>query len=808
MAFASLRAAAREQDAAGLMGLCEHLDDTTVLTRNLHLVKVLALDGLDPHTASDSDLVARYGTLADTVKNLACDGVSLRFYFVKRRVAAARGDLPEVDTLGLTGRYHDLLDARGCYSIELFLGIEKSAQSSDASLLSRFQRTGTDRIREAVDATGAQLEEYTRGFELAMSPFGPRRLGVTEVGGRRCSEIARFYNYLLEARWRDIPIGDAPLHDRMGMGRVLYPSLDYIQIRLPAEIVYGAMLGVADYPDVLDADALQHLLWTPADFVACSAWRYVSREFALDQARRQRRKLLASEDDSTSQLGEIAGALDDAVAGRTLLGRSWFSVLALGRGGDGGEAMARLDRAVERIERALNERGFAIAREDLAIACSHWSMFPGCWRHAPRVVTLTHRNFAALATPHNASPGAKTTPWGGPLFQVETPYGVPHRLALHDGDLGNTIVLGPSGSGKTVFLGWVVAHARAQGARVVAFDKDRGMQQAIEGLGGNYVSFRAGNPTGINPVAAAADQTFLRKFVALLLGEGSDGPELEAAVRAALAVDPARRRLRHVVDALDPGSGICRDLGRWVRDGEYAWAFDCEADSHQSEQMQNLQGFDIGPFLDNEELRGPALYFLFHRIDQALDGTPTLIVIDEFWRVLQEPTFTGYVRDLLATIRKRNGALVMATQSLYDVIESDIWRTVVEQSPTKIFFANRAGRDEDYVSAFGLSARESAVVRHLSPRSFLLRRGAESCVAILDIAGLGDVVAMLSGRAGATENSQRDDSERVGASTCTSPKPTQNEGDTTNANLQVSGMGMPRRSPAGGYPCPERGLGV
>ncbi len=807
MAFASLGGAAREQDAASLMGLCEHLDDTTAITRNLHVVKVLALEGLDPYTASDEDLVSRYGLLADTLKNLACDGVSLRFYVVKRRVATPRGGLPEVETLGLTGRYHDALDTRGCYRIELFLGIEKSAQSAEASLLSRFRSSGQARIREAVDATSAQVEEYTRGFELAMAPFKPRRLGVADVAGRRCSEIARFYNYLLEARWRDIPIGDAPLHDRMGMGRLVYPSLDYIQMRLPAEIVYGAMLGVADYPDVLDADALQQLLWTPADFVACAAWRYVSREFALDQARRQRRKLLASEDDSASQLSEITGALDDAVAGRALLGRCWFSVLALGRGGDGGMAMARLDRAVERVERALNERGFALAREDLAIACSHWSMFPGCWRHAPRVVTLSHRNYAALAGPHNAARGAETTPWGGPLCQVETPYGVPHRLALHEGDLGNAIVLGPSGAGKTVLLGWLIAHARAQGARVVAFDKDRGMQMAVEGLGGRYVSFRTGELTGINPVALAADPTFLRKFAGLLLGEGSDGPELEAAVRAALAVDAGRRRLRHIADALDPGSRSCREMGRWVRDGEYAWAFDCEAEGHVLERTQGLMGFDIGPFLDNGELRGPALHCLFHRIDQALDGTPTMIVIDEFWRVLNEPSFTVYVRDLLATIRKRNGAVVMATQSLADVIDSEIWRSIVEQSPTKIFFANRAGRDEDYVSAFGLSRRESAIVRHLPPRSFLLRRGAQSSVATLDLAGLDDAVALLSGRADA-EIERRAARDRAGAAADIALSTAQTQGANSNAHSQVSGMGMPRRSPAGGYPRTEHDQGL
>ena len=42
--------------------------------------------------------------------------------------------------------------------------------------------------------------------------------------------------------------------------------------------------------------------------------------------------------------------------------------------------------------------------------------------------------------------------------------------------------------------------------------------------------------------------------------------------------------------------------------------------------------------LDNEELRTPALMYIYHRLDELLDGTPVMIFMDEGWRLLQDRT--------------------------------------------------------------------------------------------------------------------------------------------------------------------------
>ena len=60
----------------------------------------------------------------------------------------------------------------------------------------------------------------------------------------------------------------------------------------------------------------------------------------------------------------------------------------------------------------------------------------------------------------------------------------------------------------------------------------------------------------------------------------------------------------------------------------------------------------------------PVATYLFHRIDQRLDGRPTLIILDEAWIMLTNSVFGAKIEEWLRTLRKKNAAVVLATQSL------------------------------------------------------------------------------------------------------------------------------------------------
>jgi type IV secretion system protein VirB4 len=117
----------------------------------------------------------------------------------------------------------------------------------------------------------------------------------------------------------------------------------------------------------------------------------------------------------------------------------------------------------------------------------------------------------------------------------------------------------------------------------------------------------------------------------------------------------------------EPGDLPSR-LAPWILDGPNAWLFDNDED--RFDLTSRMIGCDMTAILEDPALRTPALLYLFHRIDEGLDGSPTMILIDEGWKALDDEIFAARIRDWLKTLRKRNAMVGFATQSARDALDS------------------------------------------------------------------------------------------------------------------------------------------
>ena len=249
------------------------------------------------------------------------------------------------------------------------------------------------------------------------------------------------------------------------------------------------------------------------------------------------------------------------------------------------------------------------------------------------------------------------------------------------------------------------------------------------------------------------NRQFLIDWLELLSG-GIDAGELELikdAVDANFMQPRPHRRMRHLVELLRgstrPKAGdLYARMRPWWGDGERAWLFD------NAEDLTDLSaatvGFDMTAILDDPTVRTPALFYFFHRVEERLDGTPSIIVVDEGWKALDDDVFVRRIKDWEKTIRKRNGVVGFATQSAQDALESRIASAIIEQAATQIFMINPKARAQDYIDGFGLTPHEYELVRSLPDTShcFLIKHGNESVVARLNLSGEKDLLTILSGR--------------------------------------------------------------
>ncbi|MDI4662983.1 hypothetical protein K9U40_01315 [Xanthobacter autotrophicus] len=113
------------------------------------------------------------------------------------------------------------------------------------------------------------------------------------------------------------------------------------------------------------------------------------------------------------------------------------------------------------------------------------------------------------------------------------------------------------------------------------------------------------------------------------------------------------------------------------------------------------------------------LSYLFHRIEDRLNGSPTLIIIDEGWLALDDQGFAGQLREWLKTLRKKNASVVFATQSLSDIDGSAIAPAIIESCQTRLLLPNERAVEPQITAIyrrFGLNDRQIEILARATPK--------------------------------------------------------------------------------------------
>lgn len=115
----------------------------------------------------------------------------------------------------------------------------------------------------------------------------------------------------------------------------------------------------------------------------------------------------------------------------------------------------------------------------------------------------------------------------------------------------------------------------------------------------------------------------------------------------------------------------------------------------------------------------PVLTYLFHRLEARFTGRPTLLILDEAWVYLDNPAFAARIREWLKVLRKKNVAVVFATQSLADIANSSIAPAIIESCPQRLFLPNDRAMEpqsRNFYEQFGLNERQIELVSRAVPK--------------------------------------------------------------------------------------------
>lgn len=293
-----------------------------------------------------------------------------------------------------------------------------------------------------------------------------------------------------------------------------------------------------------------------------------------------------------------------------------------------------------------------------------------------------------------------------------------------------------TGGGKSVFLNTLAYQSRKYNSRVIFFDKGGSSRVLTRAVGGKY--FEIGKDTiefqPLRYIDKKSEREWALEWLISILKQENYNvtPEVKSNITSALAslstANPEDRTITSLLLLLQDHdlNNIFKIYTKDEKEGIYGDYFDNNKDDIVDDNL--WQVFEMENIFDSKVLF-TMLTYLFHRIETQLfpsedtpieKMTPTYMILDECWLFLDNPMFSGKIKEWLKTLRKKNVSVIMATQSLADIVNSSIKDSLLESCPTKIYLPNEEVlpgtiMEQNYYD-FGLNEREISLIRSATPK--------------------------------------------------------------------------------------------
>lgn len=744
-----------------------HFDRNTIMTKKNELLQIVKLSGYSFETADGEDLDMRKNMRNLLFKGLASGSITLYFHTIRKKkpLDYTNADYTFDPTVKIPNNFVSYLNNEWkkkyaemeSYFNELYLTIIYKHDTAGVAMLQHLLK----KIKQSSDKTeweddiremSENLSELTNRVLNTFRDYDAKILSIVERDGASYCEMLEFLGSLVncgQSMPMLTPRGD---FDKYITTHRLFFGFKSMEARGPRGRRFAGIVSIKEYAPFTNAGVFDSFLRLPFEFVVSQSFVFANRTVAINSMQLQQNRMIQAGDKAVSQIQEINVALDMAMSGEIGFGLHHLTMLCIA------DEVKELENVLSMSAVEFANAGITARREAINLEPSYWAQLPGNSEFIVRKSTVNTLNLSAFASMHNYPLGKITgNHWGEFVTVLETTSGTPYFFNFHVRDVGHTLIIGPTGAGKTVLMNFLCAQAQKFKCRMFFFDKDKGAEIFIRALAGSYSIIDPGTKCGFNPLQlkdTGENRTFLLDWLRLLVtvsGEklsAEDIKLLTQAIDGNYKLDFKDRKLSNIVPFLGmdgPGTLASR-IGMWHSKGSHARVFDNDIDEIDLTKAR-VFGFEMAELLKDTITLSPVLLYIFHRINISLDGSATMIVLDEAWALIDNPVFAPRIKDWLKVLRKLNTFVVFATQSVEDAVKSQISDTLIQQTATQIFLPNLKATST-YRTGFMLSQREFEIIKTTDPatRYFVVKQSINSVVARVNLSNMTNIINVLSGR--------------------------------------------------------------
>jgi type IV secretion/conjugal transfer VirB4 family ATPase len=612
-------------------------------------------------------------------------------------------------------------------------------------------------LYEQIERDRLRLQQKTNSLSGQLND-----LMTVELSG--AEETFRILRRLINLR--PSKINDAPLCDARHLDwQVCDSELEAYRGYLRLDDDYVRVLTLKELPNETRPLLLQGLFDVPANFHVVTEWHPVDNAKARKEIASRRRHHHNSKTSFVSNLqdrqntGNQDNLVDDSKAAAVAELGNALTVMGM-EGKNFGEFTlsvviydedhTKVEHTVAEFQRLFTQHDGLLYEERYNLLNAFFATVPGNRQFNLRKQWALNSNYADLSFLFTVDSGSVWNPHleREYLAVLESTHGTPYYLNLHSGDVAHTLLLGATGSGKSFTLSTTLQSAQKYDPLTFIFDLGGSYETLTRAFGGTYLNVGLKNPGfTINPFSldpTHENQNFLYLFLRVLIEAGGryeltleDEKSLFTAIERVYKLPAEIRTLSNFVSILGP---LGERLHRWTQAGQFGYLFDNVADTLTFSKFQtfNFDGWDKYP-----DVLEPVLFYVLQRASSEIEkpantATFKIFVIDEGWIFLKNHTIRDWITRAEKTWRKKNAAMILATQSVIELASSDMLHIVNESCPTKIFLSNPNIDRKLYAEIFQLNDTQLELLESLVPKRELLLiqpRGTKKLVLEVDALG-------------------------------------------------------------------------
>lgn len=748
----AVKALAKKPDEDFIPYVC-HYDPYTIITKNGELLQTIRITGFGTDSVV-TDILSLRDTLRDSIVAHVKD-TEFAFWFHtfrRKKNVVPKGDFPDFFSQTINESWDKEYGWSERYVNELYItiiteGLDTSIANFNAFLRSFSFGTTRDLHQKHLREAHKKLSKVVTSILVDIEEYGAKLLGIADWQGILYSEPMRFFGKIINLYEDRYPLWVNDISSDLASHKFAFGDRG-LEVLGQNNKHFAAMLSLKEYQEA-SVEALDRILQLPFEFIISQSFDFNFNEKELEHYEYQNYLFKVSGDEEARYLSGIANFTDGSNGAPTEYGKLQTTIMIISN------TKEELEKDIKVAMEKFSSLGLVVIREDVFSEHCFWSQLPGNFRYLRRQKIINSYRVGGFAALHNFPSGTiDGNHWGPAVTVLRTVLDTPYFFNFHEKDLGHTFVFGPKQFGKTVLTNFLVAQSRKFGGKLFYFDLNQSSKAFIKAMSGRYynLGFEVGSSESLqlNPLSLAkneANKIFLIEWFKSLVIFAKDRPPQEQIDAVAQIVDKifaenvstlaAAVKLFNVPETI----AVYEKLKIWVN-GRLSHIFNSEVETSWSDQVI---AFDCTALINQKPVLIPVVNYLLQRIEENLDGKPSIVVLDEAWNLIDNPIFTPQVAGFLERMKQKNCVVIFISSDSDAINSSDIIFEIKRSLACEIYTANPQP-DYYYKSVLELTDDEIEIIKmmHDDEKHFIFKHRDNSIIASLNLKNMPEIVKTLS----------------------------------------------------------------